>query len=96
MVQDLLTLIYMKTVLIVSKCLKAVRLDRDECWYHFHFKGVCAGEELRRVILKGKRDGSIRKDHEYLLYVQLVSFEEGALIGNIVKSKALDECWDMT
>lgn len=84
----------MKTIIIVSICMKEVRLNHSESWYHFHFKGVCAGELLRKVVLRGRKDFGIRKGEEYLMYVQLLAFEEGTLLGTIIKCKKLDECWD--
>jgi len=55
---------------------------------------VCAGELLKKVILKGRIDFGIQRGVEYLMYVQLISFEDGVLKGSILKLKKLDECWD--
>jgi hypothetical protein len=84
----------MKTVIIVSKCLSVIKLNQYENTYNFHFKGVCSGELLKKVVLRGSRDFLIQKGQEYLMYVQLVSCIEGTLQGNILKCKNLDECWD--
>ena len=84
----------MKTVIIVSKCLRVTKFNSYENWYEFHFKGVCAGEKLTKVLLKGRMDFQIKKREEYLMYVQMLSLEEGILRGLILKAKLLDECWD--
>jgi hypothetical protein len=84
----------MKTVIIVSKCLRVTKFNPHESTYEFHFKGVCAGEALRKVVLIGRHDFLIKKGEEYLMYVQMVAFEEGTLKGHILKAKPLDECWD--
>ena len=84
----------MKTVIIVSKCLRVTKLNQFENTYVFHFRGVCAGESLRKVVLSGRKDFQIRKHEDYLMYVQMDKFEKGILIGRILKCKPLDECWD--
>ncbi len=84
----------MKTVIIVSKCSRVIKLNSYEDWFEFHFKGVCAGESLRKVRLKGRKDFNIHKGEEYLMYVGLVSCTEGVLKGEILKVKPLADCWD--
>jgi hypothetical protein len=84
----------MNTVIIVSICLRVTNFDLNENIYEFHFKGVCAGESLRRVLLRGQRDLAIKRGDEYLLYVNLHSIEKGILRGQIIKSKPIDQCWD--
>jgi hypothetical protein len=84
----------MKTVIIVSKCLSVTKMNKCEEWYHFHFKGVCGGESLKKVILKGRKDFGIQKGSEYLLYVRLISCQGGILKGEILRLKSLSECWD--
>jgi hypothetical protein len=84
----------MKTVIIVSKCSRIIKLKQSESWYEFHFKGVCAGEALRKVLLRGRKEFQIKKGEEYLIYVQLFFFEQGVLKGSILKMKLLSECWD--
>jgi hypothetical protein len=84
----------MKTVIIVSKCLRVTNFNSHESTYEFHFKGVCAGEALQKVVLRGRKDFMIEKGEEYLMYVQMHSFEKGTLKGQILKVKSLNECWD--
>jgi hypothetical protein len=84
----------MKTVIIVSKCLRVTKFNSHESWYEFHFKGVCAGESLRKVMLRGRHDFKIKKGDEYLMYIQMLSMECGVLKGIILKARPLDECWD--
>lgn len=84
----------MKTVIIVSKCLRVTKFNSHESWYEFHFKGVCAGESLKKVLLRGRRDYGLKKGEEYLMYIQMLSMESGVLKGIILKSRPLDECWD--
>lgn len=69
-------------------------MSKSENWYHFHFKGVCAGESLKKVILKGRKDFGIKRGEEYLLYVRLISCQEGVLKGEVLRLKLLGECWD--
>ena len=84
----------MKTVIIVSKCIRVIKLNSQESLFHFHFKGVCAGEVLRKVILSGKGEHNIRQSEEYLIYIAVTSYSQGVLQGEIVKSKPISECWD--
>lgn len=84
----------MKTVIIVSKCLRVTKFNSLESWYEFHFKGVCAGEQLRKVILRGRHEFHLRRGEEYLMYVQMLTCEDGVLKGHILKVRLLEECWD--
>ena len=84
----------MKTVIIVSKCSRIIKLNSIEDWYEFHFKGVCAGESLRKVRLKGRKDFNIRLGEEYLIYAHFMTCQEGTLLGEMIKVKMLSECWD--
>ena len=84
----------MKTVIIVSKCIRVIKSNQTQTWYQFHFNGVCAGEALRKVLLKARQDFLIRKDEEYLMYVRMISCEEGTFRGEVLKLKLLSECWD--
>jgi hypothetical protein len=84
----------MKTVIIVSKCKRVTNFNREESWYEFHFKGICAGQSLKKVLLRGRKDFHLKQGVEYLLYVQMLSMEQGTLTGHILKTKKLDECWD--
>ena len=63
----------MKTVIIVSKCIKVAKLNHSENWYHFHFKGVCAGESLKKVVLKGTRVAEGLDMEEAYAIIMLVS-----------------------
>lgn len=83
----------MRTVIIVSKCLRVTKFSSDENTYEFHFKGVFAGVSLRRVILQGHQEFAIKKSVEYLMYVQMIDSQDGTLKGKILKAKLLDE-WD--
>lgn len=84
----------MKTVIIVSKCLRVTNFKNPEILYEFHFKGVCAGETLRKLLLCGKEELVIKKNEEYLMFVQIIAIEQGVLRGRILKAKRLEECWD--
>lgn len=84
----------MKTVIIVSKCFRVTKFGPDESWYEFHFKGVCSGELVRKIQLLGKHSLKIKKGDEYLMYAQMISFEDGVLKGSILKSRLIDDCWD--
>ena len=84
----------MKTVIIVSKCLRVTKFNLDESVYAFHFKGVFLGGVVRKVMLVGNNTFRIEKGIEYILYVQLLTFTNEVLSGKIIKAKLLDECWD--
>jgi hypothetical protein len=84
----------MKTIIIVSRCTKIKKFSPDYETCEFHFKGVCAGEVLRTLQLKARRDFSIKKNEDYLMYVQVEKLEKGCLEGTILKVKNLEECWD--
>ncbi|WP_408098497.1 hypothetical protein ACJVC5_06175 [Peredibacter sp. HCB2-198] len=84
----------MKTVIIVSKCLRVTKFNSEARWYEFHFKGAYAGERVKKVMLIGSNQQLLKAGEEYLIYVRLLSCEAGVLKGEILKSKPLDECWD--
>ena len=86
----------MKNIIIVSKCIRITPYSSDENYYYFHFKGVFAGDLLKEVILRGRKEFSITKGEEYLIYVQMTALEKGILWGKILRIKPLDECWDRT
>ena len=94
MASSLLLSVHMKTVIIVSKCLRVIKLNRSEIWYQFHFKGVFAGESLGKVLLKCHKEPHPQKNEEYLIYVRLLSVERGVLKGEILRIKNLEDCWD--
>lgn len=84
----------MKTVIIVSKCLRVTKFNSEASWYEFHFKGAYAGERVKKVMLQGSNQPSLKAGEEYLIYVRLLSCVEGVLRGEILKFRPLDECWD--
>jgi len=86
----------MNTVIIISKCTRVIKINSIENLFYFHFKGVCAGEVLRQVILKGALTLKLKKNDECLLYVKLVSCNKGTLRGEILRVKNLNDCWDLS
>jgi hypothetical protein len=84
----------MKNIIIVSKCIRITPFSSEENYYYFHFKGVFAGDLLKEVILRGRKDFLIRKEEEYLIYVRMNSLERGTLWGSILRIKPLEQCWD--
>jgi hypothetical protein len=84
----------MKTLIIVSKCLRVTKFNFDENHYEFHFKGVFAGAALRKVVLLACCKLGLKKNEDYLLYVQLLKIEKGVLTGKVLKARLLDDCWD--
>jgi hypothetical protein len=84
----------MKTLIIVSKCLKESKINPEESLYEFHFKGVCSGAALKKVILRARHDFCLIPGEEYLMYVAPISMKGGTLKGLVIKSRRLDECWD--
>jgi hypothetical protein len=86
----------MKTVIIISKCTRVIKLTTDERWYEFHFKGVCAGERLSKIMLRSENNFQICKNEEYLIYVSIISLCDGTLKGQIIKIKNLEDCRDQS
>lgn len=84
----------MKNIIIVSKCTRVIKVNEKSLECHFHFRGVCGGESLRKVFLRAKKEHGISRGEEYLMYVRFHSCEAGVLRGEILKAKLLDECWD--
>lgn len=88
-----------KKIIIVSKCVKQILPKKKGDLYYpftfeFHFKGVFAGDLLRKVRLTHIRELEVGK--EYLLYVELQAIENGVLFGKIEKVKDLEECWQVS
>lgn len=81
----------MKTVIVVSKCLK---VDQTTKTATFHFKGVAAGKTIKKVVMTYAGPFSPKKGTEYLMYCRMNDIQNGVLIGEILKAKELDECWD--
>lgn len=69
-------------------------MNSQEYNYEFHFKGVYAGETVKRVFLSGDQYCSLKKNEEYLLYIELYSVLNGSLKGKIVKFLKLSEAYD--
>ncbi len=86
----------MQTVIIISKCTRVIKLKTDEIWYEFHFKGVCSGVKLSKIMLRSKAFVQVIKDEEYLVYVDVISLQGGILKGDIVKIKNLENCRDQS
>ena len=86
----------MQTVIIISKCTRVIKLKTDETWYEFHFKGVCSGVKLNKIMLRPKALVQILKDEEYLIYVGVISLQGGVLKGDILKIKNLENCRDQS
>lgn len=84
----------MKNIIIVSKCIRVSSFSSEENTYYFHFKGVFAGDLLKEVILQGRKEFTIKKGEEYLIYVQMTAIENAKLRGKILRIRPLDECWD--
>lgn len=86
--------VVMKTIIIVSRCLRVKKHGPEHELCEFHFKGVCAGEALKSLQLKSRKDFQVKKNEDYLMYVQVEKLLQGRLEGTILKIKMLDECWD--
>lgn len=84
----------MNTVIIVSKCLRVTKFTFDKKKFEFHFRGVLVGNKIRKVELIGGSDLNIRKDEEYIIYVKIVTLENGIMKGLILKTRDLEECKD--
>jgi hypothetical protein len=90
----LLNIMSMKSVIIVSKCSRIIKLNEAEFIFEFHFRGACAGEILNKIRLRGSGQLGIKRSEEYLLYVKVISVSRGLLEGSILKHKPLSECFD--
>ena len=86
----------MNTVIIVSKCLRVTKFTFDKKKFEFHFRGVYVGNKIRKVELIGPNGLNIKKDEEYILYVKIVTLENGIIKGFILKSRDLEECRDLS
>ena len=84
----------MKNFIIVSKCLRVTKIDQVDSLAEFHFKGVFAGRDVRRVFLFFNNETKISLGMEYLIFAELVAYEEKKLRGRVVKVKNLDSCAD--
>ena len=84
----------MNIVIIVSVCLRVIKMKKNDTQFEFHFRGVYAGFALKKVILTGAVGLEIQKNKEYLIKVQVTSINEGVLSGEILRIKPLDEYWD--
>jgi hypothetical protein len=81
----------MKTVIIISKCLR-----QSGDWHEFHFTGVFAGDSIQKVLLLNADTFAAKVGEEYLIYVQILSFEDGVLRGRILRMRPLNECCDLS
>jgi hypothetical protein len=84
----------MQNVIIVSKCLGVTQINPEESWYEFHFKGVYAGKSLKKVMLLGKQGLKLICGDEYMMYIQIHSFQNGILNGIILKTATLNDLRD--
>ena len=84
----------MNIVIIVSVCLRVIKMKKNRTQFEFHFRGVYAGFSLKKVFLTGDGDLVLQKDKEYLIKVKVNSVEEGVLKGEILRIKSLEEYWD--
>jgi hypothetical protein len=79
----------MKTVIIVSKCL---RISKVKC--HFHFRGSYAGHLISGLQLQNENKFVIHQGGEYLMWVAVEGVSGGVLRGRILRARSLEECWD--
>jgi hypothetical protein len=84
----------MKTLIIVSKCLRVTNFGSGPKRYEFHFKGALAGSLVRKILLKGDPSHGITRGEDYLIWVRITSMEAGVLEGEILKLRRLEDCWD--
>lgn len=84
----------MKNFIIVSKCLRVTKISSNEFQGEFHFKGVFAGEVVKKVLLVSRTDTQISPHSEYLIFAEFIACEMNVLRGRIVKIKNIEECWD--
>jgi len=78
----------MKRIILVSKCAK---ISKNKRKYHFKFRGVYDGNIVQSVILQSLTNCDIFLHEEYVLFIQLKSYKDRILFGEIVKVKKLDD-----
>ena len=83
----------MKSIIIVSKCLRVIKLNSDT-FYEFHFKGVCQGRLIKKIRLKGLQNQEIVPGGEYIIQLRDQRYMDHLLEGEIVKFRLLEECLD--
>lgn len=76
----------MKTVIIISRCLKS---KKNAMAYYFHFKGVYLGLQVNSLELSSDR--SLKKGHDYVMRVRIHSYGDGLLKGEILYCQDLDD-----
>lgn len=76
----------MRTVIIISRC-----LTESPGKPNFHFKGHFAGEFIATLQLKCNERTDWKKGEDYLMYVRVERVQGGILIGEVLRSRALDE-----
>ncbi len=80
----------MRTVVVVSKCVRA-RRSQERCWQgDFRFQGCYAGEDVRELHLVGPEPGWVAGE-EYVLYVKVMAIDGGVMTGQVLRSRRLAE-----
>jgi hypothetical protein len=80
----------MRTVVVVSKCVRA-RETGPRVWQgDFRFQGCYAGEEVRELHLVGPAPGWERGE-EYVLYVKVMAITAGVMTGEVLRCRRLAE-----
>ena len=59
----------------------------------FHFKGVYAGQIIKKINLMVSLSQKIVLNEDYILHVEVHRIENECLWGKLIKSKALSECF---
>lgn len=86
----------MRTVIIVSKCLRVTKFNRNESRYEFHYKGVFKGSYIKKIVLHGDIKIAIDRGEEYLIFVESPNVLSETLFGKIIKIKNLNQCNDIS
>jgi hypothetical protein len=86
----------MRIIIIISKCLRVTNSSQEGISYEFHFKGVYAGELIKKIILTSDQNSIIKPQQELMICAGLVRVSENTLYGKIIKFKRLDECHDLS
>lgn len=77
----------MRSVYLLSTCEK-VTYKKAKFLVSFHFKGVYLGHKIRLVELLS--DTKLEKGSDYFLFIELLSINQGKLLGRIIRYKSID------
>jgi hypothetical protein len=90
---SLLSSVYMKSIIIVSKCLRVIN-SNSRTFYEFHFTGVFRGHLIKKIKIEGQENNMFEVGESYLIQLKDSRLIGPILEGEVVKFKRLEECCD--